>query len=163
MINNYLFYILTIIILYFAYIYLRKLDKCTCVQQVYTSRLANVEGILLIFNVLLFLTGILTSFNIFKSMATFKIPILNTLIVSGIGILLLDIYFIYNTYYFSTTMGSNCSCANSWEKYYIYYQAISCAFIILSTLFFTGYIAYNKIPFISLSNSMISKSLKYKK
>ena len=57
-------------------------------------------------------------------------------ILSFIALILLVIYvyFIYDTYMFSSTMKVPCQCADGWQKYYIYFQAITMILIILGSI-----------------------------
>ena len=140
-----------IIISYFTYIYLRGLTNCSCVQQIYASRLSYFEVFLIGFNGLILVLSLLTTFNIVnsKSLTNFKLPLFNILIITSLILLFMNIYLIYNTYYFSATMGKNCICADKWQKYYIYYQGISSAFMLVFSFFYAGYagyIGYNKVP-----------------
>ena len=44
------------------------------------------------------------------------------------------VYFVYDTYMFSSTMSVPCTCADGWQKYYIYFQAITMMLIILGSI-----------------------------
>ena len=56
--------------------------------------------------------------------------------LSIIALIMLIIYsyFIYDTYMFSSTMNVPCKCADGWQKYYIYFQAITMILIILGSI-----------------------------
>jgi TRAP-type C4-dicarboxylate transport system permease small subunit len=56
-----------------------------------------------------------------------------TLSVVGISMFILYCYLAYNTYYFSKTMGNQCTCADKWQKYFIYGQSIITVIILLLT------------------------------
>ena len=66
-----------------------------------------------------------------KSFATY---ILYGFIILALIMLIIYAYFIYDTYMFSSTMSIPCDCADGWQKYYIYFQAIVMIFIILGSI-----------------------------
>lgn len=129
-INN----IITIIVFYFIYYYLKGLRTCPCVNQLYAGNLEKVQEIFLGLNALMLILTSLLHFNILPMFKQFEKHLFKALILSGIVMLLFYTYIVYNTYYFYSTMGANCECANKWEKYYLYYDAIIISFTLLSTV-----------------------------
>jgi hypothetical protein len=125
-----------IILLYFAYIYLQGLKTCKCVDSGYTTRLKDLELILLVINSVFFLLVVLNAFHLLGALETIKKHIFKLIALVGIAILVFYSYFIYTSYGFWNTMQDNCKCADGWEKYYIYIQTIAFALIILFTVGF---------------------------
>lgn len=125
--------IITIIVFYFVYYYLEDLKKCSCVNQTYVYNLKKVQQIFLGMNVIILLISTLLNLNFFPSMKTIEKHLLKGLVLSGILMICFYAYITYNTYYFYSTMGANCECANKWQKYYLYYDAMVGFTILLST------------------------------
>jgi hypothetical protein len=126
--------ILTIIVFYFIYYYLKGLRTCPCVNQLYAGNLEKVQEIFLGLNALMLILTSLLHFNILPMFKQFEKHLFKALILSGVVMLVFYTYIVYNTYYFYSTMGAHCECANKWEKYYLYYDAIIISFTLLSTL-----------------------------
>ena len=135
----FVFSIVNCILVYAAYLYLKKLKSCECVNHDYTEKLAKTE------HTLLMLTGIslvLAGLELFFKPKHLYNKYFNLYWIYSyvffLVILLVDAYFVYYTYHFQRTLKPNCKCANKWQKYYIYYQAImySIAFVGMS---FAGY------------------------
>jgi hypothetical protein len=121
--------IFTIVILYFVYGYLAGLKNCDCVQLTYVNKLKYIELFFLLTNVFTLLFGAFSiTFLHFNKKMLMKV-------YSAIAFVMLAIYcyFAYNTYYFSSTMGNQCVCADKWQKYFIYGQSTVTAVILLST------------------------------
>ena len=132
----FVFSIFNCILIYAAYLYLKKLKSCECVNHDYTEKLAKTE------HTLLMLTGIslvLAGLELFfkpKHLYNkyFNLYWIYTYVFFLI-ILLVDAYFVYYTYHFQRTLQPHCKCANKWQKYYIYYQAIMYSFGLAGILF----------------------------
>ena len=138
--------VLTIVILYFVYTYLKGLKTCDCVNDTYATRLKNLEGILLGLNVIMFCFTLLASFHLFNALDKFKQHVLKIIVLGGITMLVYYSYFAYNGYQFWNTLKDKCECADSWQKYYIYLQSFFFFLTILWTTIFAGFLAFKKVP-----------------
>ena len=123
--------ILSIVILYFVYAYLSGLKTCKCANDLYVTRLKNLEAILLGLNVIMFCFSILSSFHLFNALDKIKQHILKIVMLGGITMLIYYSYFVYNGYEFWNTLPDKCDCADKWQKYYIYLQSIIYFLVIL--------------------------------
>jgi hypothetical protein len=136
----FVFSILNCILVYAAYLYLKKLKSCECVNHDYTDKLAKTE------HTLFMLTGtslLLAGLELFFTPKHLYNKYFNLYwiftCVFFLVVLLVDAYFVYYTYHFQRTIKPNCKCANKWQKYYIYYQAIM-YLLVLVGMSFTFYI-----------------------
>ena len=126
-----------LVLVYFAYIYLRNLSNCSCVNQIYVERLKGIEIIMMSLSII----GIITSLviNLFMKDFTTKLIqnytkyILYGFTIFALIMMVIYSYFVYDTYMFSSTMSIPCKCADGWQKYYIYFQAISMIFMIIGS------------------------------
>lgn len=132
----FVFSIVSCILIYAAYLYLKKLKSCECVNHDYTEKLAKTE------HTILMLTGIslvLAGLELFFKPKHLYNKYFNLYWIYSyvffLVILLVDAYFVYYTYHFQRTLKPNCKCANKWQKYYIYYQAILYSIVLTSILF----------------------------
>ena len=148
-----------IILLYFAYAYLKNLKTCNCVNSTYTMRLKNMEVVFLVINSIFFLFSIFGSLHILGSLEKIKNHIFKLIMLGGITMLLFYSYFVYTGYQFWNTMQDNCKCASGWQKYYIYAQTMVLFLIILSTVIFTGYVSVKKIPVGLIANAVLNNAL----
>ena len=137
--------IISIVLLYFAYTYLKALKTCTCANDLYTVRLKNLESIMLGLNVIMFCFAILSSFHLFNALDKIKQHILKIALLGGLTMVIYYSYFVYNGYAFWHTLPNKCVCADKWQKYYIYLQTIVYFLILLSTTAFAGVLAFKKI------------------
>lgn len=138
--------VLTIVILYFVYIYLKGLATCNCVNDLYATRLKNLEAILLGFNVIMFCFSLIVSLNHFNALEKFKKHIMKIIMLGGITMLVYYSYFVYNGYQFWNTLKDKCECADKWQKYYIYLQTFFFFLTILLTTIYAGLLAFKKVP-----------------
>ena len=152
-------FIVYIILLYLAYAYLRGLKTCACVQPVYVENLMTAELMLLGFNLVGLLFSLISSMHILPILKTYKAYLLKFVAVTSLAMLSFYAYFLYNAYFFHSTMAPNCACANTWEKYYIYLQAAATALIIISTAVFSGYAAFTRLPAQDIGEKLISSML----
>jgi hypothetical protein len=137
--------IVSIVILYFVYGYLKGLKTCSCANDLYVTRLKNLEAIQLGLNVIMFCFAILSSFHLFNALDHLKDHILKIIMLGGITMLIYYSYFAYNGYEFWNTLPEKCECANKWRKYYVYFQTIVYFIIILATTVFAGLLAFRKV------------------
>jgi len=137
--------IITIVLLYLAYAYLKGLKTCSCANDTYVTRLKNLEAILLGLNIIIFCFAILSSFHLFSALDKIKQHILKIAMLGGITMLIYHVFFVYNGYNFWKTLPAKCDCADKWEKYYIYLQTLLMFVALLVTTFFTGFLAYKKV------------------
>ena len=137
--------IISIVLLYFAYAYLKGLKTCKCVNDAYATRLKNLEAIMLGLNVIMFCFAILSYFHLFNALDKIKQSILKIIMLGGITMVIYHAFFLYNGYGFWNTLPKKCECADKWEKYYIYFQTIISFLIVLITTIFTGAIAFKKV------------------
>jgi hypothetical protein len=148
-----------IILLYFAYAYLKNLKTCDCVNSTYTTRLKNLEVVFLVINSIIFLFSIFGYLHILGALEKIKNHIFKLIMLGGITMLLVYSYFVYTGYNFWNTMQAKCTCAEGWQKYYIYLQTIVFFLIIVFTIIFTGFVSIKKVPFGLIANSMINNAL----
>ena len=149
--------VVTIIILYFVYTYLRGLTTCECANDTYVTRLKNLEAILLGLNVLMFCFTLLGNFNLFNTLVKFKQHILKIIMLGGITMLLFYSYFVYNGYQFWNTLKDKCDCADKWQKYYIYLQSFFFFLTILVTTLFVGFAAFKKVPLGPITETTLNR------
>lgn len=132
----FVFSILNCILVYAAYLYLKKLKSCECVNHDYTEKLAKTEHTLLM---LTSISLVLAGLELFFKPKHLYNKYFNLYWIYSyvffLVILLVDAYFVYYTYHFQRTLQPNCKCANKWQKYYIYYQAIMYSFGLAGILF----------------------------
>ena len=134
-----------IVLLYFVYMYLRDLNNCSCVDQEYVLRLKNIITIFITISVITLVLNMLAP-NIIKSYINnidtitrhlYLFALIPLLII--IGYIYVYAYFIYDVYMFSNTMESPCTCANAWQKWYLYLEAWTSAFLLLSIFGLAGF------------------------
>ncbi len=120
-----------LVLLYFAYAYLRNLNNCDCVNQIYTNKLKDLESFFIVLSII----GLISSFFMVDLSAIATKYISYAVFIMSIIMIIVYAYFVYDTYMFSTTMQANCLCAERWEKYYIYFQAFSMLLILIAAAF----------------------------
>jgi hypothetical protein len=129
--------IIGLILVYLAYVYLRNLSDCSCVNQIYVERLKNIEALILTLSVVSLITSVIISVfmtDLYGTIVQFKKYILFGFSLLALFMLVVYAYFIYDTYMFSSTMSAPCTCANGWQKYYIYFQATVMVLIVLGSI-----------------------------
>ena len=141
----FVFSIFNCILIYAAYLYLKKLKSCECVNHDYTEKLTKTE------HTLFMLTGIslvLAGLELFFKPKHLYNKYFNLYWIYSyvflLVILLVDAYFVYYTYHFQRTLQPHCKCANKWQKYYIYYQAIMYSFGLAGILFTSYFFLKNR-------------------
>lgn len=112
--------IIGIVLLYFAYIYLIKLEDCLCVQGLAKSEenKANITHLKYIEFVLL-VVALLNLLFAFKKQLT---PMSSTIFF--FIIITLYIIFVYNIIKLYNNMPLDCECALQWPRYFIYLQTL---------------------------------------
>jgi len=148
-----------IILLYFAYAYLKNLKNCNCVNSIYTTRLKNLEAVILVINSIFFLFSIFGSLHLLGALEKIKNHIFKLIMLGGISMLLFYSYFVYTGYEFWHTMQEKCNCADGWQKYYIYLQTIVFFLILLFTVVFTGFVSVKKVPVGLIANAVLNNVL----
>ena len=129
--------IIGLILVYLAYVYLRNLSDCSCVNQIYVERLKNIEALILTLSLVSLITSIIIGVfmtDLYGSIEKFKKYILFGFSLLALFMIVVYAYFVYDTYMFSSTMKVPCVCANGWQKYYIYFQAITMVLIVLGSI-----------------------------
>ena len=129
--------IIGLILVYLAYVYLRNLSDCSCVNQIFVERLKNIEALILTLSLVSLITSIIIGVfmtDLYGSIEKFKKYILFGFSLLALFMIVVYSYFVYDTYMFSSTMSVPCVCANGWQKYYIYFQAITMVLIILGSI-----------------------------
>ena len=129
--------IIGLILVYLAYVYLRNLSDCSCVNQIFVERLKNIEALILTLSLVSLITSVIIGIfmtDLYGSIEKFKKYILFGFTLLALFMLVVYAYFVYDTYMFSSTMGVPCVCANGLQKYYIYFQAITMVLIILGSI-----------------------------
>jgi hypothetical protein len=107
------------------------------VNQIFVERLKNIEALILTLSLVSLITSVIISVfmtDLYGSFEKFKKYILFGFTLLALFMLVVYAYFVYDTYMFSSTMGVPCICANGWQKYYIYFQAITMVLIILGSI-----------------------------
>ena len=111
--------IIGIVLLYFAYTYLVKLENCLCAQgSVSDEYKANINHLKYIELVLL-IVALLNLFFAFKRKLT---PLLSTIFF--FIIIILYSIFVLNVFKLFRNMPADCECALQWPRYFIYLQSI---------------------------------------
>jgi len=123
--------IIGLILLYCAYAYLRNLNNCDCVNQIYTNKLKDLESFFIVLSII----GLISSFFMVDLSAMATKYISYAVFIMSVIMIIVYAYFVYDTYMFSTTMQANCLCAEGWQKYYIYFQAFSMMLILVAVAF----------------------------
>ena len=116
---------------------MRNLSDCSCVNQIYVERLKNIEALILTLSVVSLITSVIISVfmtDLYGTIVQFKKYILFGFSLLALFMLVVYAYFIYDTYMFSSTMSAPCTCANGWQKYYIYFQATVMVLIVLGSI-----------------------------
>ena len=129
--------IIGLILVYLAYVYLRNLSECSCVNQIFVERLKNIETLILTLSIVSLITSLIISIfmtDLYESINQIKKYILYGFSLLALIMLVVYAYFVYDTYMFSSTMGVPCVCANGWQKYYIYFQATVMVLIVLGSI-----------------------------
>ena len=129
--------IIGLILVYLAYVYLRNLSDCSCVNQIFVERLKNIEALILTLSLVSLITSVIIGVfmtDLYGSIEKFKKYILFGFTLLALFMLVVYAYFVYDTYMFSSTMGVPCACANGWQKYYIYFQACVMVLIVLGSI-----------------------------
>lgn len=115
--------ILIIIILY-TYYYLVELSNCPCFVSNQHDKL-HLDYIK--FYLLLDLFTIIIALFLLERIKC--IPILS--IFSVLLVIFVHGYMTYNVYYFYKSIKAYCSCANQWQKYFVYYEGIVSSLVTL--------------------------------
>lgn len=151
--------IISIIVLYFIYIYLKQLHTCNCVNNTYVSRLKYLEVIFLALNVIAVCFAIFNKMHILGALAKLKEHIFKILMIGGIFMLLVYGFFAYNGYEFWLTMKDKCVCADGWQKYFIYLQTVVAGIILLLTVILSGLSVFKRVTG-STSPVSVSRSIR---
>ncbi len=112
--------IIGIILLYFAYTYLVKLETCLCAQGL-TNVEENKSNIthLKYIELVLLIVALLNLFFAFKRKLS---PLLSTIFF--FIIIMLYGVFVLNVFKLFRNMPADCECALQWPRYFIYLQSI---------------------------------------
>ena len=149
-----------IVLLYFVYMYLRDLNNCSCVDQEYVLRLKNIITIFISISVITMVLNALAPnlivsylYNreainkyIYNRESINKYIYLFALIplLIIIGYIYIYSYFVYDVYMFSKTMQMPCTCADAWQKWYLYFEAWTCGLLLLSIFGISGVVMLEK-------------------
>lgn len=154
--------LINIILLVFAYTYLRDLQSCACVQPLYASRMKNIELLYIAFAVFALIAVLLPTLNLFQ-LVTSKLSRSLLLALSsllGLFSTALYIYFSYNTYQFVRSTPASCACAQKWPRFYIYLQSLAPFIIVLFTIILTIAANFFEIPYFTAALKMLSNKSK---
>lgn len=112
--------VIGIILLYFAYNYLVKLEDCLCAQGLVKSdeNKANITHLKYI-ELFLLIVALLNLFIAFKKKLS---PILSTIFF--FIIIVLYVVFVYNVIKLYNNIPADCECALQWPRYFIYLQSL---------------------------------------
>lgn len=157
-----IFYFVCVYIFLHTYYYLVDIDNCPCFKKdgKYAVNIDFMKffQVLEIFILTIFLALFLFMKSNFKSngkvLAKFKegIPKI-VLLIPVIVLLVISAFMSYNVMNFYINVKEDCKCANSWYRYFIYYEGIVSlisvfrvviSFILLSILFIVASLSMNK-------------------
>ena len=118
--------VINISLIYVIYLYLDNLRMCSCVNQEITTKLKETEytifKLIIVSSLLLILNSMFGMTS--SSNKTIKYGMISAYIVLYIVSLYTNVQFIYNTFKFQKTLKYPCECAEKWEKYVIYINAV---------------------------------------
>jgi len=114
-------FIITIILVYCIYNYVRGLENCDCVNQKLVDRIKNIELFLLVAMVLGLITSIFNTKFVSHSYHALILFVLLGLCMLYIGI---ELYLIYEVYNLRKTLPKNCECADKWQLKLLYVQCV---------------------------------------
>ncbi len=144
--------IIGIVLIYFAYDYLRKLEDCMCAQGMFQSEDRKADITKLKYIELLLLVIALANFLFaFKNKLS---PLLSTIFF--FFMLAIYIVFVMNVVKLYNNMPPDCECALQWPRYYIYIQSI-----LMTLTLITFFVAI--FVFVYASKVMKGKILKGRK
>jgi hypothetical protein len=127
--------IILIVLCLFSYKYVKELEQCPCFEENKTDKL-NIDYIkfyllLYIFSLLIHVFILLfmpvSSHKYVKRGQLFK----SILMLSIIIMFIIHGYMGYSVYNFYQSIKDYCSCANKWQKYFIYYTGITSSLNVL--------------------------------
>ncbi len=144
--------IIGIVLIYFAYDYLRKLEDCMCAQGMFQSEDRKADITKLKYIELLLLVIALANFLFaFKNKLS---PLLSAIFF--FFMLAIYIVFVMNVVKLYNNMPADCECALQWPRYYIYIQSI-----LMTLTLITFFVAI--FVFVYASKVMKGKILKGRK
>lgn len=111
-------FLISIVLLYFAYDYLRKLEDCVCTQQMGVVAPADLETLKYI-ELLMIILLVLNFFIAFQR----TIPIFFATLLA-ILLLALYVYFVIHVRRLYMNMPDTCDCSMKFPRYILYVQAI---------------------------------------
>jgi hypothetical protein len=127
--------IILIVLCLFSYKYVKELEQCPCFEENKTDKL-NIDYIkfyllLYIFSLLIHIFILLfmpvSSHKYVKRGQLYK----SILMLSIIIMFIIHGYMGYSVYNFYQSIKDYCSCANKWQKYFIYYTGITSSLNVL--------------------------------
>jgi hypothetical protein len=136
--HNIIMSVITIILIYCIYNYLRGLENCECVNQQLVDRIKNIELLLLVSLTLSLIIGIFYGHS--KLVALFiNIPIIMYVAVLYLLFIIgIESYLVYEVYKLRQSLPKKCECADKWQLNLLYVQcvwyAVAIALIIFSFL-----------------------------
>jgi len=139
--------VITIILIYCIYNYVRGLENCDCVNQQLVDRIKNIELFLLVVLSL----GLITSVCYGKPRLV-ALLMANPTMVYILGLYLvfmlsIESYLVYNVYNLRKTLPKNCECADKWQLNLLYVQCVWYAIVI--AMFILMLIIYLRLAYIS--------------
>lgn len=149
--------VIATILFYAMYMYLDGLKTCKCVNPVYANRLKQVEGLFLGLNIVNLIVMTLGSFNLLSFLKSYKQYLMKFIMAGGVAMVIVYIYFLFNTYGFISTMGPNCACADGWQKYYLYIQGFLYLMALITATLGAGYVAFYDRSKLATIPAMIKK------
>jgi hypothetical protein len=131
--------VLIILILY-TYYYLVELSNCPCF-------VSNQDDKLYLDYMKFYL--ILDLFSILIALFLLNTKIPNSLLIfSVLLVVFIHGYMTYNVYHFYNSIKAYCSCANQWQKYFVYYEGIVAGLVtlqyVISFLFIIIFLIHNR-------------------
>jgi len=142
-------YVISIILIYCIYNYVRGLENCDCVNQQLVDRIKNIELFLL---VVLTLGNIMSVYYGKPQLVALLMANPTMLYIAGFYILLMisiESYLIYEVYNLRKTLPKNCECADKWQLNLLYGQcvlyAIAVAMFILMLILYLRFVYINKM------------------
>ena len=153
----YIVQVIVVIVLYMTYMYLSSLKTCKCVDQKYATNLRQGEFIFLLTAAIGLLGPFIQPFLPSSISSATRMLLIKISLLLAVLILLFYIWFIYSTYKFVDTMQPDCACAERAPRYVVYLQSGIAFFIVLTSVFVTGFALFNKIPLLPQIGSTLEK------
>lgn len=136
--HNVIMSVITIILIYCIYNYLRGLENCECVNQQLVDRIKNIELALLAFLTLSLIMGIFYGRAQLVALFINNPTLMYAVVLYILAVIGIESYLVYEVYKLRQSLPKNCECADKWQLNLLYVQcvwyAIAIALVIFSFL-----------------------------